>query len=100
MFWDAVAFVYDIFADGINRKANRALCAAVEPLIAPADEVLECACGTGLLTGVIAPPLQAADRHRPVRQNARAGKKEVRQIPKRDLCAGGYHAPCLSERAV
>ena len=55
MFWDTVAFVYDIFADGINRKANRALCAAVEPLIAPADEVLECACGTGLLTGVIAP---------------------------------------------
>ena len=54
MFWDRVAFVYDIFANGINKKANRALCAAVEKLIAPDDEVLECACGTGLLTGVIA----------------------------------------------
>lgn len=55
MFWDTVACVYDIFANGINRKANRALCAAVEKQIRPTDEVLECACGTGLLTGVIAP---------------------------------------------
>ena len=55
MFWDNVAWVYDIFANIINRKANRALCAAVEGLIAPSDDVLECACGTGLLTGVIAP---------------------------------------------
>ena len=55
MFWDNVAWLYDIFADGINRKANRALCAAVGELISPADDVLECACGTGLLTTVIAP---------------------------------------------
>lgn len=55
MFWDNVAWVYDIFANVINRKANKALCAAVEGLISPSDDVLECACGTGLLTGVIAP---------------------------------------------
>ena len=55
MFWDKVACVYDIFADIINRGANKKLCAAVEQLIAPSDEVLECACGTGLLTAVIAP---------------------------------------------
>lgn len=55
MFWDKVAWAYDIFADGINRKANRALCAAVAQWINPGDRVLECACGTGLLTGVIAP---------------------------------------------
>ena len=54
MFWDNVAWIYDLFANGINRRANRALCAAVERLIRPGDEVLECACGTGLLTGVIA----------------------------------------------
>lgn len=54
MFWDNVAWVYDIFANVINRKANRALCAAVAALIRPEDEVLECACGTGLLSGVIA----------------------------------------------
>ena len=55
MFWDNVAWAYDIFANGINKKADRALCAAVAGQIAPPDEVLECACGTGLLTGVIAP---------------------------------------------
>ena len=54
MFWDKVAWVYDIFANGINRKANRALCAVIERRITADDEVLECACGTGLLTGVIA----------------------------------------------
>ena len=55
MFWDHVAWVYDIFANGINRKANKALCTAVEKFLSPSDDALECACGTGLLTGVIAP---------------------------------------------
>ncbi len=55
MFWDNVACVYDIFANIINRKANKALCTAVEGLISPTDNVLECACGTGLLTVVTAP---------------------------------------------
>ena len=54
MFWDSIAWVYDIFADGINRKANRKLCKVVAGLISPTDDVLECACGTGLLSGVIA----------------------------------------------
>ena len=55
MFWDNVAWAYDLFADGINRKANKALCAAVEKLIFRSDEVLECACGTGLLPAAMAP---------------------------------------------
>ena len=55
MFWDNVAWAYDIFANGINRKANKALCQAVAALITDGDRVLECACGTGLLTGVMAP---------------------------------------------
>lgn len=54
MFWDRVAWIYDVFANVINRRANKALCAAVEELISPTDTVLECACGTGLLTGVMA----------------------------------------------
>lgn len=54
MFWDNVACVYDIFANFINRKANKKLCFAVESLIDSTDDVLECACGTGLLSGVIA----------------------------------------------
>ena len=54
MFWDNVAWVYDVFANVINKKANRKLCAVVADCIAPSDEVLECACGTGLLSGAIA----------------------------------------------
>ena len=54
MFWDRVAGVYDIFAKIINRKTHKKLCTVVKELISPTDEVLECACGTGLLTGVIA----------------------------------------------
>ena len=40
MFWDRVAWVYDVFANGINRRANRAMCAAVAAHIGPEDEVL------------------------------------------------------------
>lgn len=55
MFWDKVAWAYDIFAVGLNKKTNRALCAEAAQLIRPEDTVLECACGTGLLTKAIAP---------------------------------------------
>ncbi len=54
MFWDRVACVYDLFANVVNRRANKRLCAAVEGLLSPSDEVLECACGTGLLSVGIA----------------------------------------------
>ena len=54
MFWDSVAGVYDIFVNVINRKTHRALRAIVADHIQPGDRVLECACGTGLLTEVIA----------------------------------------------
>ena len=54
MFWDSVAGVYDIFVNVINRKTHQALRGIVADLIRPGDDVLECACGTGLLTEVIA----------------------------------------------
>ena len=54
MFWDRVAGVYDLFADIFNKETHKALIAAVSSRIAPDDAVLECACGTGLLTGAIA----------------------------------------------
>lgn len=54
MFWNHVAGVYDIFTNIINRKTHKGLCARVEEEISDTDEVLECACGTGLLSGVIA----------------------------------------------
>ena len=54
MFWDRVAGVYDLFVNVVNRKTHRALRRIVAELIGPEDRVLECACGTGLLTRVIA----------------------------------------------
>lgn len=54
MFWDKVAGVCDIFTKVINRKTHKKLIETVKGLILPEDNVLECACGTGLLTGVIA----------------------------------------------
>ena len=54
MFWDRVAGVYDVFVNIINRKTHVALKRIVSGLIGPGDAVLECACGTGLLSAVIA----------------------------------------------
>ena len=55
MFWDKVAGVYDVFVNVINRKTHQKLKTIVLGLIEPDDMVLECACGTGLLSAVIAP---------------------------------------------
>ena len=55
MFWDTVANVYDVFVNFINRKTHQRLKEIVSNLIEPEDIVLECACGTGLLSAVIAP---------------------------------------------
>ncbi len=55
MFWDKVAGVYDIFVNVINRKTHQKLKEIISDLIGPGDTVLECACGTGLLSAVIAP---------------------------------------------
>ena len=53
MFWDKIACVYDVFANIINRKTNIKLCSVVNSEISSTDDVLECACGTGLLTRTI-----------------------------------------------
>ena len=54
MFWDNVAGVYDVFVNVINRNTHQKLRRIVSSLIGHDDTVLECACGTGLLTAVIA----------------------------------------------
>jgi len=55
MFWDKVAGVYDIFVNVFNRSVHKELRAVVADLIRPGSTVLECACGTGMLTEVMAP---------------------------------------------
>lgn len=54
MFWDHVAGVYDVFVNVINKKTHQKLKCIVSDLIRREDNVLECACGTGLLSAVIA----------------------------------------------
>ena len=54
MFWDRVAGVYDLFVNVVNRRTHAALKRIVADLIRSGDRALECACGTGMLTGVIA----------------------------------------------
>lgn len=54
MFWDNVAGVYDVFVNVMNRGTHQKLRRIVCSLIEPGDTVLECACGTGLLSAVIA----------------------------------------------
>lgn len=55
MFWDNVAGVYDVFVKVVNAKTHKRLKEIVAGQIGYGDTVLECACGTGMLSGVIAP---------------------------------------------
>ncbi len=55
MFWDSVAGVYDIFVNVVNAKTHRELRKVIADQIDDVDIVLECACGTGFLSAVIAP---------------------------------------------
>ena len=83
MFWDKVAGVYDIFVNVINRKTHQKLKEIVSDLIEPEDTVLECACGTGLLTAVIAErcrELTATDFSEKMLQKAQKNCRAFRNI--------------------
>ena len=54
MFWDGVAGVYDLFVNVYNKKVHKVLCDKINSMIENTDEVLDCACGTGMLTVGIA----------------------------------------------
>lgn len=55
MFWDKIAGVYDLFGNVYNGKVNRKLCTLISESIYQSDVVLECACGTGMISEAIAP---------------------------------------------
>ena len=83
MFWDNVAGVYDIFVNVINRKTHQKLKRIVSALIEPDDTVLECACGTGLLSAVIAPKcrqLTATDFSEKMLKKAKKNCRSFRNI--------------------
>lgn len=54
MFWDMAAGLYDIFEDVYNGSVNRQLCRKVSEMTGENDIVLECACGTGMISKYIA----------------------------------------------
>ena len=53
-FWDLAAGVYDIFGYIINGRVNKEMCGYVASCIDKEDTVLECACGTGMITEAVA----------------------------------------------
>lgn len=55
MFWDQVAVFYDFFENCFNGEVNKKLVNEVAALIEKGDIVLECACGTGMITKGISP---------------------------------------------
>lgn len=55
MFWDKAAGLYDLFENVYNGKVNRELSEIVAKMMKPSDYVLECACGTGMISKRIAP---------------------------------------------
>ncbi|MBQ6554208.1 MAG: methyltransferase domain-containing protein [Firmicutes bacterium] len=54
-FWDKTAAIYDLFPEVFNRKSTNGLSAYVKGMTNKTDNVLECACGTGMLSRRIAP---------------------------------------------
>ena len=54
MFWDLVSKYYIFFEKLYNGRVNREMCKKVAERISSDDEVLECACGTGMVSVHIA----------------------------------------------
>jgi len=83
VFWDRVAGVYDVFVNVINRRTHQELKGIVSALIESDDTVLECACGTGLLSKVIAPKcrqLRATDFSKKMLKKAEKNCRAFRNI--------------------
>lgn len=55
MFWSRIAGIYDLIENVYNGKANRRTTDYVASLMDSEDNVLECACGTGMFSVKIAP---------------------------------------------
>lgn len=50
MFWDKAAGLYDLFEYIYNGRVNRQIVKVVSGLVEEDDRVLECACGTGMIS--------------------------------------------------
>ena len=54
MIWDKLAGIYDLY-QFVERRVNGRTAAICASYLTPRDTVLECACGTGIMTRVLAP---------------------------------------------
>lgn len=54
MIWDKLSAFYDAFESAVNGKVNRRLVKEIAAYIDESDVVLECACGTGMVSVPIA----------------------------------------------
>ena len=91
MFWDKIAGVYDLFGNVYNGKVNRKLCTLISESIYQSDVVLECACGTGMISEAIAPvckSLTATDFSEGMLKRA---KKKCRAFSKCQISKSGYN---------
>lgn len=92
MFWDKAAGLYDLFEMVYNGKVYKGLAMKVADYIESTDDVLECACGTGMISRHIAPKchsLIATDVSEGMMKQARkhCGKYQNVTIRKADIMA-------------
>ena len=81
MFWDRVSKGYDIFMKIRNNKGNKEICKEVVQRIETKDSVLECACGTGIISEAVGPrckTLLATDLSKGMLERTR---KKCRKFP-------------------
>ena len=82
MFWDNVSGIYDLY-QLMNFKANNGAASICASYISKDDTVLECACGTGIMTKIIAPhcrKLVATDYSRKMLRRAKHKLGRCRNI--------------------
>ncbi len=82
MFWDNVAGIYDLY-QLMNGKANNTAASICASYLSKDDVVLECACGTGIMTKIIAPHCRrviATDFSRKMLHRAKHKLKEFKNI--------------------
>ena len=82
MFWDNVSGIYDLY-QLMNFKANNGAASICASYISKDDIVLECACGTGIMTKIIAPhcrKLVATDYSRKMLRRAKRKLGRYRNI--------------------
>ncbi|SDA14195.1 Methyltransferase domain-containing protein [Ruminococcus sp. YE71] len=99
MFWDKVAFGYEQFEKAINGRVTLMMGVKTAAFIEEGDEVLECACGTGLISRHIAPKcrtLTAVDLS--VKMLAQAEKNCAQFDNIRFFKADITHLKCRDER--